>query len=239
VRRVLAALAFVAALTSIGAGTAPLAGAAGGTIVGRVRISGTPPGNPILRMGMDPGCVALTGGKRLPDQIVVITPDGSVTNVFAKLDGTFPATPVPKQPVVIDQRGCMYSPRVVGARAGQLLEIHNSDALLHNAHSATAQNNAFNFAQPLAGANNSVTLTAQDTMLHLTCDVHRWMNAYVGIVSHPYFSVSGANGEFRIEHVPPGTYRLQLWHERLGQLTQPVKVSEGAIAHVDAVYASK
>jgi len=232
-------LGIVGALISSSIGSAPVSAAAGGTIVGHVRVSGTPPGNPILRMGMDPGCVSLTGGKRLADQIVVVKPDGSLANVFAKLEGTFPATPVPAQPVVIEQRGCMYGPRVVGARVGQVLEIHNTDSLLHNVHSSTAHDNAFNFAQPVAGASNRVTLKAEDAMLHLTCDVHRWMNAYVGVVPHPYFSVSDAVGEFRIEHVPPGTYRVQLWHERLGQLTQPVNVAAGAVAHVEAVYASK
>jgi plastocyanin len=212
--------------------------AGGGTIVGHVRVSGAPPGNPILRMGMDPGCVTTTGGKRLPDQIVVVTPDGRLANVFTKLEGTFPATPVPAQPVVIDQRACMYTPRVVGARVGQRLEIRNSDALLHNVHSATARDNAFNFAQPLAGSRNSVTLKTEE-MLHLTCDVHRWMQAYVGVVSHPYFAVSDTAGAFTIEHVPPGSYRLQLWHERLGVTTQTVKVTGGATTRVDVAYAPK
>jgi len=210
----------------------------GGTIVGHVRVSGTPPGNPIVRMGMDPGCVSATGGKRLPDQIVVVKPDGSLANVFAKLEGTFPATPVPTQPAVIDQRACMYTPRVVGARVGQRLEIRNSDALLHNVHSATARDHAFNFAQPLAGSRNSVTLKTEE-MIHLTCDVHRWMQAYVGVVSHPYFAVSDTAGAFTIERVPPGSYRLQLWHERLGVTTQTVKVTGGATSRVDVAYAPK
>ena len=212
--------------------------AGGGTIVGHVRVSGTPPGNPILRMGMDPACVNATSGRRLPDQIVVVKPDGSLANVFAKLEGTFPAAPPASQPVVIDQRACTYTPRVVGARVGQRLEIRNGDALLHNVHSASTRDNGFNFAQPLAGARNSVTLKTEE-MLHLSCDVHRWMHAYVGVVSHPYFAVSDTAGGFSIEHVPPGSYRLQLWHERLGVVTQTVKVAAGATAHVEAVYASK
>ena len=215
-----------------------LTAAVGGTIVGHVRVGGTPPGNPILRMGMDPGCVTATGGKRLPDQIVVVTPDGSLANAFAKLEGNFPAAPVPAQPVVIDQRACMYTPRVVGARVGQVLEVRNSDSLLHNVHSATAGDNAFNFAQPIAGGSNSVKLKAEE-MLHLTCDVHRWMHAYVGVVSHPYFAVSDTGGGFRIEHVPAGSYRLRLWHERLGVMTQTVKVTDGGTIRVDLVYASK
>jgi len=234
-----ALVAFVvaaAAAMTCGVGTAA---ASGGTIVGHVRVNGAPPGNPILRMGMDPACAAFTAGKRIPDQIVVVTPDRSLANVFAKLEGSFPQTSVPPQPVVVDQHGCLYTPRVVGARVGQVLEIRNSDSVLHNVHSRTAHGNSFNFGQPVAGATNSFRLKDEETMLHVTCDLHRWMNAYVGVVSHPYFAVSNASGRFTIEHVPPGTYRLQLWHERLGSITQTVKVADGATTRIDAAFTPK
>ena len=76
-------------------------------------------------------------------------------------------------------------------------------------------------------------------MLHVTCDVHRWMNAYVGVVAHPYFAVSNRSGRFTIEHVPPGTYRLQFWHERLGSITQTVKVADGGTTRADAAFTPK
>jgi hypothetical protein len=147
-RRPAAHVAFVAfvvaAVTALTATTHSVGTAAsGGTIVGHVRVNGTPPGNPVLRMGMDPACAAFAAGKRVPDQIVVVTPDGSLANVFAKLEGSFPAVPVPSQPVVVDQRACMYTPRVVGARVGQVLEIRNSDPVLHNVNSSTLHGNSF------------------------------------------------------------------------------------------------
>jgi len=234
-----ALVAFVVAVVTAMTRGVGMAAASGGTIAGHVRVNGKPPGNPVLRMGMDPACAAFTAGKRVPDQIVVVTPDGSLANVFAKLDGSFPQTPVPSQPVVVDQRGCLYTPRVVGARVGQVLEFRNSDPVLHSVHSSTSHGNSFNFGQPLAGAKNSFRLKNEETMLHVTCDVHRWMNAYVGVVSHPYFAVSNRSGQFTIEHVPPGTYRLQLWHERLGSTTQMVKVADSATTRVEAAFTPK
>ena len=104
--------------------------------------------------------------------------------------GTLPETPVPSVPVTIDQRGCTYGPRVVGLRLGQTLEIKNSDDLLHNVHSLSGRGNAFNIAQPMAGMVYKPKLKDLETMLRLSCDIHTWMTAFVGIVNHPYFSVT-------------------------------------------------
>src|SRR5262245_6464363 len=100
-----------------------------GTIKGHVHITGKLPGNPIIRMGMDPMCSRMNAGKRIIQEYVVATADGSLANVFVRLQGNFPQTPLPTQPVTIDQTGCVYAPRVVGARVGQTVQIKNSDAL--------------------------------------------------------------------------------------------------------------
>src|SRR2546427_12416226 len=109
-----------------------LAQANTGTIKGHVRLSGKLPGNPFIRMGMDPMCSKINAGKRILQEYVVATVDGSLANVFVRLQGNIPQTPISSQPVVIDQRGCVYAPRVVGARFGQVLQINNSDALTYN-----------------------------------------------------------------------------------------------------------
>ncbi|HME99949.1 MAG TPA: hypothetical protein VKK06_08710, partial [Terriglobia bacterium] len=103
-----------------------------GTIKGHMRLTGKLPGNPIIRMGMDPMCSKMNAGKRVIQQYVVATADGSLANVFVRLKGNVPQTPIPTQPVVIDQQACVYTPRVVGARVGQTVQIKNSDMLLHN-----------------------------------------------------------------------------------------------------------
>lgn len=210
-----------------------------GTIKGHVRVKGTLPGNPIIRMGMDPMCAKLNAGTRPVQAIVAATADGSLANVFVSLQGSFPATPVPAEPVTIDQRACVYVPRVVGARAGQTLQVRNSDELLHNVHGVSAHGNSFNISQPKAGIARQLPLTRAEIMLPITCDVHRWMTAFVGVVSHPYFATTGVAGTYVIETVPAGTYTIQAWHERFGVVTQNVRVTAGATSAVEFVYTSR
>jgi len=209
-----------------------------GTITGHIVLTGKAPGNAIIRMGVDPKCSALNAGHRVIQESAMVTADGSVANVFIRLDGTFPKTAVPTDPIVIDQRACVYRPRVIGMRVGQPLQIKNVDELLHNVHSSSAAGNSFNVGQPKAGIVFTFTPRAEEVMLKLGCDVHRWMTAYVGIVSHPYFSVSGADGTFTIGKVPAGTYTIKTWHERFGEMTKKVTVKPGALATVDFAYAS-
>ena len=213
-----------------------LAAPAGGTIQGRIRLEGRPPGNPIIRMGADPLCSRINRGKRVVQEAVLNTADGGLANVFVKLDGSFPQSPVPTAPVAIDQRGCIYAPRVVGVRVGQTLAVRNSDALMHNVHGVSATGNGFNFSQPKAGMVRSLQMMGEETMLRLMCDVHGWMTAYIGVVSHPYFAVSSADGAFDIAGVPAGTYTIRTWHERYGELTQTVQVTVGATTTVDIGY---
>src|SRR2546425_13256616 len=191
--------AVVAAIVSVGAAGAQRGNT--GAIKGVVRVSGKVPGNPVIRMGVDPMCAKINAGKRVVDDMVVATADGLLANAFAKLDGSFPPSAAPAEPVVIDQRGCIYGPRVVGARVGQVLRIKNSDSLLHNVHTNTTKGNSFNVGQPQAGIQYDFRLKDEE-MLQLKCDVHRWMSAWVGVVTHRYFAVSGADGSFTISGVP-------------------------------------
>ena len=207
-----------------------------GTIKGHVHLSGKLPGNPIIRMGMDPMCSKMNAGKRILQEYVVATVDGSLANVFVRLQGNVPQFPVSTQPVVIDQRGCVYAPRVVGVRAGQVLQIKNSDALMHNVHGLSGKDNSFNVGQPAAGMVYQWKAKNEEIMVHLKCDIHNWMNAYIGVVTNPYFAVSDTMGTFQIDKVPPGTYTLQAWHERFGALTKTITVKAGAATTVDFTY---
>ena len=207
-----------------------------GTIKGHVQITGKLPGNPIIRMGMDPMCSRMNAGKRIIQEYVVATADGSLAKVFVRLQGNFPQTPVSTQPVMINQAGCVYSPRVVGVRVGQTVQIKNSDAFMHNVDGLSGKNNGFNIGQPRAGLVYEFKPKNEEVMLHVKCDVHNWMNAYIGIVSNPYFAVSNTMGTFEIDKVPPGTYTIQAWHERFGPVTKMVTVKAGAVATVDFSY---
>lgn len=207
-----------------------------GTIKGHITFTGKPPGNAVIRMGVDPKCSALNASRRVIQESALVTADGSVANVFVRLEGTFRTTPIPTQPVVIDQRACVYRPRMIGMRVGQTLQIRNDDDLLHNVHSSSAVGNSFNVGQPKAGLVYSFTPKAEEVPLILGCDVHRWMTSYVAVVSHPYFAVSGNDGTFEIAKVPAGTYTIKIWHERFGELTKKVTVKSGTSTTIDFGY---
>ena len=166
-------------------------------------------------------------------EAVLTTADGGLANVFVKLDGSFPRSPVPAAPVTIDQRGCTYSPRMVGVRVGQTLAVRNSDALMHNVHGVSGTGNGFNVSQPKAGMVRTFRMMSEETMLRLRCDVHNWMAGYIVAAAHPYYAVTDANGNFEMSGVPAGSYTLEYWQEKLGKQTAQVTVSEGAMAEAN------
>ena len=209
-----------------------------GTIDGHVRLSGELPGNPVIRMGVDPLCSQLTEGRQIVQESVLTSPDGSLANVFVRLQGTFPETPIPDEPVVIDQQDCVFVPRVVGAQAGQRVQIENSDPLLHNLNTQTTTTNRFNVGQPVQGMVYEFEPVEEDGMLRIRCDLHRWMTEYIGVVAHPYFAATGLTGTFRITDVPVGTHTIQAWHEEYGIVTQTVTVEADGVATADLTYPS-
>jgi plastocyanin len=209
-----------------------------GSVRGHVRVIGPVPENDAIRMGADPMCNKANGGQRVLDEGVEAAADGSLANVFVELVGNLPETPVPAEPVSIDQRGCVYRPRVIGIRAGQALQVRNSDDGLHNVHGVhgeSSDRDDFNVSQPISGMMN--TFHPHDAgILRLKCDVHTWMVAFVGVVNHPFFAVTAADGAFALHDVPEGTYSVRTWHERFGAITTPVRIERGRDADVDVVY---
>jgi len=167
---------------------------------------------------------------------VLTSPDGSLANVFVRLEGTFPETPIPEEPVVVNQMDCVFVPRVVVARAGQLVQITNSDPVLHNLNTQTSTSNRFNVGQPMQGMVHEVRLEEEESMLRIRCDLHRWMTAYIGVVPHQYFAVTDLSGTFVVDDVPVGTHTIQTWHEEHGVLTQTVTVETGGVAVADFTY---
>ena len=210
------------------------AAAAGGGINGTVRFTGTPPLDALIRMGADPNCPQANAGKRVTQDALVVSSNGTLKNVFVRLAGSVPGSAAPPaEPVVIDQRGCVYHPRVAAARVGQTLQVVNRDITVHNVHSHGGD--PFNVGLPRAGMKYDYTLKSEG-VLYLRCDVHRWMAGYVGVVSHPYFAVTGDDGAFHLANVPPGPYMLEAWHERFGTLTQAVDVTASGSVKADFSY---
>jgi len=177
------------------------------------------------------------GANQPLQEAIVVGPDSGLANVFVRLRGSFPVTAVPTAPVEIDQRGCLYNPRVVGVRIGQPLRASNSDSGLHNVHGISPGTDGFNVAQPLRGMTNQFLLKTEG-ILRLTCDVHPWMIAFVGVSDHPYFAVTGTDGTFEMSGVPAGVHTIEAWHERLGTVTSSVRVEGDRMATVELGYST-
>jgi plastocyanin len=201
--------------------------ASAATVAGKVSLEGAMPANQPIRMNADPACVKANAGQS-PTQETFVGEGGALGNVFvyvqSGLTGSFPAATTP---VTLDQKACRYTPHVFGVQVGQPIDIVNSDATLHNIHATPKTNQEFNTAQPIQGMKTQHTFTAKeaDVVIPFKCDVHGWMNAYVGVLDHPYFAVTKPDGSFSIPNLPPGSYTLAAWHERLGTQTMQLTVA--------------
>ena len=192
------------------------------TITGTAMLEGKPPAPQPINLASDDYCVKQ--GSKTTRTFVV---DGNgLQNVFVYVkDGLGDLKfPVPTTPAVLDQRGCWYEPRVFGIQVGQPLNIVNSDETLHNVHAVPMANREFNRGQGLKGLKFTTTFTTPEVMVPFKCDVHKWMNAWIGVVPHPFYATSGSGGSFSIKGLPPGTYTIEAWHEKLGTMTQTVTV---------------
>jgi plastocyanin len=221
------------------AGAAPAAGSAAGgqkvdpatagELKGTVALDGAAPANPAIKMAADPVCMKQTAGTTQAQETFMVGTDGkSLGNVFVYVKdglGNY-VFDVPTEAARIDQKDCRYHPHVFGMRVGQPLEILNSDPTLHNIHATPKANTEFNNGQPIQGMKMNHTFTAKEVMVPFKCDVHGWMNAYVAVLDHPYFAVTGADGTFSMKSLPPGTYTVEAWHEKLGATTQSVTIAE-------------
>jgi plastocyanin len=205
------------------------------TVTGRVAFTGTKPTMARIDMSEETTCAAKHPSGAFAETVVV-NDNGTLRNVFVYVKSGLPANltfPVPSSPVEIDQNGCQYAPHVFGIQVGQTLSIRNSDSLLHNIKAVPTTNRPFNISQPTT-MTTARTFASAEVMVPLQCNVHSWMNAFVGVLPHPYFSVSGADGTFRIGRLPPGTYVIEAWHERLG--TQTATVTVGASESKDVAF---
>ena len=187
-----------------------------GTITGTIKFDGPVPTPKKIDMVADPNCLTV-GGDRTTDDVVVT--DGKLANVFVyvtsnKLNGY--SFPPPSDPVVLDQHGCRYQPRVLGIQAQQTLKVTNSDPTTHNVHPTPAKNAEWNQSQTPNQAPIEKKFRNPETLIPVKCNQHPWMKAHVGVLAHPYFSVSAKDGTFAIKDVPPGDYTIVAWHERGG-----------------------
>jgi hypothetical protein len=191
-----------------------------GSISGVVLATGTVPEPELIQMLGETFCIQThkdAGGGYLDDRILV--QGGKLQNAFvwvkSGLDGyDFEA---PDAPVALAQIDCRYTPRILGVQRGQVVEVSSADPVLHNIHTHPENNRPKNIAQPENSPSVKLSFKREEVMLRVACDVHAWMSAWIGVVDHPYFAVTAADGSYRLAGLPPGDYTLGIWHEKLGQ----------------------
>ncbi len=200
-----------------------------GRVSGVMRLDDLPPVDAELELSGE--CVDLA--RHAPTSDVLRVQSGLLAGavIWLEGDGLAGAAPaVPTTSVTLDQEGCRYVPRVLGLRAGQTLEILNSDPLLHNVHGLAKINREFNRGMPAGSAPIERSFRRGEAMVRVKCDVHPWMGAWVGVFDHPWFAVTDDDGHFALDDVPVGTYHLHVWHELFGEHEQDVVVTvDGAI----------
>jgi len=210
-----------------GAASGPKVDAAtAGEIKGLVVLDGQAPKNEVIKMNADPVCMRESKGPQYTEAYIVGEDGKSLANVFVYVKdglGNY-VFDTPTDSVKLNQKDCRYMPHVVGVRVGQPLEIENSDPTLHNIHAMSKVNQEFNNGQPIQGMKMTHAFTQKEVMIPFKCDVHGWMNAYVGVVDNPYFATTEKDGKFDLKNLPPGTYTIEAWHEKLGPQTQTVTI---------------
>ncbi|HXB71337.1 MAG TPA: carboxypeptidase regulatory-like domain-containing protein [Candidatus Acidoferrales bacterium] len=208
------------------------------TLHGKIAFKGARPARQVISMEAEAGCQKAHAGHPVYDEPVMVGKGGGLANAFvyiqAGLEGkTF--EPV-KDVVNLDQHGCLFVPHVIGIRAAQPLDVKNSDAVSHNIHPMPKNNYEWNEQQGPQSGPAEHKFARREVMIPVKCNVHSWMHAYMGVVEHPYFAVTGADGSFEWPNVPPGDYTVAVWHEKLGEQTMQVHVAASARAAVDFTY---
>ena len=196
--------------------------AVAGVITGKVVLAGAVPPPTKLEVTAD----QYVCGAEKDAGDLLLSARKEIANAVVWLDnppagGVGPATP---KDVTIDQKACMYLPRIVVAPVGRTVDFLNSDRLLHNIHAMPKLNASLNRTQP---KNRTISVTFdKPEIVEVTCDLHPWMKAWVVVAAHPFYAITGADGQFEFGNLPPGQYRYQAWHERLGTVSGQVTVDD-------------
>ena len=200
-----------------------------GSISGTVNFDGKGPKKKKLKMDADPVC-GKSHQTPVFRQDFVMDDNNNLANVIVYLKNVDYKGSVTKTQAILDQKGCVYTPHVIGAMAGQELLIKNSDATLHNIHSMAKENEQFNFAMPKVVKEKETSFGKVEEPFYIKCDVHPWMKSYTQVFDHPYYAVTDKTGKFSIANVPDGTYEIVAWQEKFGSkrtLSQSVTVKSG------------
>ncbi|MCK6481439.1 MAG: hypothetical protein HUU06_10980 [Planctomycetaceae bacterium] len=204
----------------------------------RTRLHGTPPKMRPIKFDADPEC-----GKQhstaVPEETIV-SRDGLLANavVFVSRGAERWAYPVPTEPVVLDQRGCMFVPHVFTVMAGQPVHIRNSDPVCHQVHGIPKENREFDECLMKGARPFETRFEKAELGILIKCDIHGWMRSFAGVFGHPFHAVTDGDGS-AVLRLPPGEYEVAVWHE-YGKFEKPsprtVEVADGGTAELEFVF---
>ena len=219
-----------ASATSAGPGTA--------LIKGTVKFTGTLPASKPISMSADPSCAKQHPAPVGVREVIADSSGGLQNAVVFIADGLGDQSfDVPKDPVVISQKGCLYLPHVLAMRANQPLEVVNSDPTAHNIHPTPANNREWNKVE-LPGSKMEEAFPREEISIPVKCNIHPWMRGYIAVFKHPYFVVTKEDGSFDLPSLPPGTYTVRAWHEKLGTSSQTITIGANETKQVSFVFKS-
>jgi plastocyanin len=218
-------------------GAPPTAHQESGAIRGKCLFLGEAPKRREVDMGSDPKCHQLHADG-IREDWAIVGEHGELANVFVWVSKGFEGRKFepPKEPAVLEQKGCVYTPHVFGVQVGQRLVIKNGDPVTHNVHSFAKKNEAFNQSQPSGGKDIERVFDHEEVFVQAKCDLHGWMSSYVGVVEHPYFAVAREDGTFEIAGLPPGEYTISAKHEAFGLQKAKVKVDAGGVSQAELAF---
>jgi plastocyanin len=206
----------------------------GGSVSGTVKFKGTAPAPKKLEVSKDK---EVCGKSPKVDQSLVVN-NGNLANAVVTITDIKSGKKIDTKKVTLDQKGCEYQPHVLAFPAGTTVEILNPDGILHNVHSYSKVNSPFNIAQPKFKKTLDVKIDKPEA-IEVKCDVHGWMQGWLVATESPYVAVTDNSGNFKLTDVPPGSYTVEVWHEKLGKNTQKVTVKAKEDAKVSFDIAGK
>ncbi|MBI2893427.1 MAG: carboxypeptidase regulatory-like domain-containing protein [Deltaproteobacteria bacterium] len=230
--KVLAAGTVLAAATVLVVHPATLEGQQTGSVTGTVRVAKVPAAAAPAKVPRQTEVC----GTSVEAGDVVTGRDGTLGGAVVWLEGVAKRAGVRPRDITLDQQRCRFLPRIQTATVGANVSLTSRDAVLHNVHGFLGERTIFNVAIPVAGMTIRKPLS-EAGHVHFRCDAgHTWMAAHIQVFDHPYHMATATDGAFRIPDVPPGSYRLRSWHERLGEKTTPVTVAAGQAANLTVQY---
>lgn len=206
-------------------------------ICGTVRFTGRLPKPARIDMAQEPTCERMHGG-RLTIPSAVTGPGDTLADVIVYISGGLDGRRYdpPDHPVVIDQKGCMFSPHVLALRVNQKLLVYNSDPTVHTVHPLPENNRPWNRSQLESMPPIETCFAHEEIAIPVKCNIHPWMKSYVAVFAHPFFTITKCDGAFELRNMPPGTYTITAWHESLGISEQKVTVRSGETRELEFTF---